>query len=657
MSWWALVPDALALALLAVVPGALALRVLGVRGLAGLAAAPPVTVAALGVLSVLLARFGVAWRLPAVLACLALVLAVVGGLAWLVTRRRATTDDGAWRPGPLGTRRALAVAAGTVAGVVLLAGPFVATLPTPDAPLQQWDAVFHLNAVVAARETGVVTPLGGLAPLYGDGTLAPYYPTGWHALVALAPGASVPAATNAGVLVLGTGAWVLGLAGLAREVFRRRTLPAVLAPLLAAGFVAYPVVQLTVLAQLANGLSTALLPGAVLLVLRAVRAVQARAGGPAVAGTVVAAAAGVGGVVVAHASGLFSLALVAGPLVVGALGGQAVRLVRAGRRAAGGALLAAVTAAVVAVPVVLANLDALSSVVGFERASGRSHTAALREVLLDQTLAHGYPGDGRAHLAVTAATLVGALLVVLHRRHRWLAAALVLTVALAVLAAGPADHPLRWLASFWYTQAGRIAPVAVVPAVLLAAYALTTAVDAVRRRVPARAAGHAALAVVLALAVGTAVARLPLQARVVASAYVPGELAWGTMATAEELTMMRELDLPAGAVVVGDPFNGSALLPAVAGVGVVFPQLGASGMSPAQRVLQEGLADIHDDPAVCAALADAGATHLYQDTATAEAGAKLDDRTAAMRGVDVSEGFTEVARAGTAAVHRIDTCP
>lgn len=656
MSWWALVPDALALALLAVVPGALALRLLGVRGLAGLAGAPPVTVAALGVLSVLLARLGIAWRLPAVLACLALLLAVLGGLAWLATRT-TTPDDGAWRPRPLGTRRTLAVAAGTVAGAVLLAVPFVATLPGPDAPLQQWDAVFHLNALVAVRETGVVTPLGGLAPLYGNGTLAPYYPTGWHALLALAPGASVPAVTNAGMLVLGTGVWVLGLAGLAREVVARRTLPAVLAPLLAAGFVAYPAVQLTVLAQLANGLSTALLPGAVLLVLRAVRAVQARAAAPAVAGAVVAAVAGVGGVVVAHASGLFSLALVAGPLVVGALGGWALRLARGGRRAAGGGVLAALVAAVVGLPVVLANLDALSAVVGFERASGRSHLAALREVLLDQTLTYGYPGDGSGHLAVTAATVAGAVLVVLHRRHRWLTAALVLPVALAVLAAGPADHPLRWLAAFWYTQAGRIAPVAVVPAVLLAAYALTTAVGAVRRRVPARAAGHLALAVVLAVAVGTAVARLPLQVRVVASAYVPGELAWGTMATAEELAMMRQLELPDGAVVVGDPFNGSALLPAVAGVDVVFPQLGASGMSPAQRVLQEGLAAVHEDPAVCAALADVGATHLYQDTASADDGAKLDDRTAAMRDVDVSTGFTEVARAGTAAVYRIDACP
>ncbi len=497
MDWWDVLPTAGVLALLAVVPGALALRLLGVRGLAGAAAAPAVTVAALGVLSVVLAPLGVPWRLPAVLACLAGLLVVLALVTRVTTHRRpipGAGDAAPWRPGPLDRRGAGAVGAGVAVAVLLLALPVVTTLPAADAPLQQWDAVFHLNAVVTVRETGVATPLGGLAPLYGNGTLAPYYPTGWHALVALAPAASVPAATNAGILVLGTGAWVLGLAGLAREVFLARVLPAVLAPLLAAGFVAYPVVQLTVLAQLANGLSTALLPGALLLVLRAVRAVRSGAGAAPVAGSVLAAACGAAGVVVAHASGLFSLAVLAGPLVVGAVGGWAAGLVRAGRRAVGGGVLLGLTVLVLGTPVALANLDALASVVGFQRASGRSHAAALREVLLDETLVHSYAGDGRAHLVVTAATLAGVALTVVRRRHRWLTAAFALAVGLAVLAAGPVGHPLRWLASFWYTQAGRIAPVAVVPAVLLAAYALAVLVDVLRRRVPGRAAGRGALA-------------------------------------------------------------------------------------------------------------------------------------------------------------------
>lgn len=217
---------------------------------------------------------------------------------------------------------------------------------------------------------------------------------------------------------------------------------------------------------------------------------------------------------------------------------------------------------------------------------------------------------------------------------------------------------MRWLAGFWYTQAARIAPGAVIPAVLLAAYSLSVLVAALRSRFAAPAVGRIVLAGVLAIAVVTAAVRFPLQERVVASAYVPGELAWETMATAQELDLMRRVGqrLPPDAVVVGDPFNGAALLPAVAGVAVVFPQLGASGMSPAQLVLQDRLGDIHTDPDVCSALAQVGATHLYQDTAGKRDGAKVNGRTAGMRHVDVSTGFMEVDSAGTAAVYRIDAC-
>lgn len=659
MSWWSLLPGAVALLVLVLLPGALALRLLGIRGLAGLAAAAPVTLSAIGALSVLLAAAGIPWRLPAVVVSLAVALLALAGAGWLVTRRH-TPDEAmqpSWGPGPLGARSGSLVTLAVAVGVIALAAPLVLTLPSPDAPLQQWDGVFHLNAVAVARDTGVITPLGGLAPLYGDGTLAPYYPTGWHAVLAITPAlASVPAASNVGIIVLGIVVWVVGLAGLAREVFAQRALPAVLSPLLAATFVAYPAVQLTVLAQLANGLSTALLPGALLLVLRLIRAVKARAAAHLVAGAVMAAAAGVAGVVVGHASGLFSLAVLAGPLLLGALGGWALHMVRRGRRWAGGGVLAALVLLTIGLPVVLANLDALAAVVGFERASGRSHGGALLEVLLDQTLVHSYPGDGWQHVAISLATILGAGMTLWLRRYRWLTAAFALAVGLAVLASGPEDHPLRWLSGFWYTQAGRIAPVAVVPAVLLAALAATALLDRARRHRHA-AVATAASATVVVIVMATVVLRMPVQERVIASAFVPGEVAWGTMATSEELAMMRRLPdvLPSDAVVVGDPFNGSALLPAVAGVDVAFPQLGASGLSEAHRTVQNDLSQIHD-AAVCEAIEELGASHLYQDTAEVTDGAKVDDRTAGMRDVDTTSGFTQVESAGSAAVYRIDVC-
>lgn len=657
MSWWSLLPAMAAMALLVVVPGAAALRFLGVRGLVAIGAGAPVTMGLLGVAAVAFAPIGVPWRLAPVLLALLSAVTIAGLLGrWLNVWR----SDGSRL---LRGRGLAAVALSLIAGFAVLSLPLVTTLPAPDAPLQQWDGVFHLNAVVAIRETAVATPLGGLAPLYGAGTLAPYYPTGWHALLAITPFASsVPALTNAGIVVLGVGVWLLGLVALAREVFGARTVPVVLVPPLAATFVGYPTVQLTVLAQLAHGLSTALLPGALVLVLRAVRAWRAETVGRRLAATIAAAAA-TAGVVTAHASGLFALAVLGGPLIVGVALAGGVRWWRMGRRAVGAAVLAMVVAGVAAGPLIMTNLDALSAVVGFERASGYSHLQALREVLLDRTLVHSYPGDGWQHLPITLATLAGVVLAVFRRRHRWLAAGYVIAVVLAVLAAGPEDNPLRWLAGFWYTQAGRIAPIAIVPAVLLAAAALTALIERLHglrafTGVGERQAGLILSAVLAVTVLAVAVARVPLQERVVASAFVPSHLAFGTMATSAELDMMQRLgdELPDDAVVVGDPFNGSALLPAVAGVDVVFPQLGPSGMSKAQRTIQDGLHRLPDDPAVCEALTEAGATHLYQDTATGEEGAKTHERTAGMRAVDVNDGFELVDSAGTAGVYRIVGC-
>jgi len=79
-------------------------------------------------------------------------------------------------------------------------------------------------------------------------------------------------------------------------------------------------------------------------------------------------------------------------------------------------------------------------------------------------------------------------------------------------------------------------------------------------------------------------------------------------------------------------------------------------MSPPQRLIEERLAQIHDDPAVCEALSEVGATHLYQDSARRDEGAKVNERTEGMWEVDVSTGFTEVDAADDAAVYRIEVC-
>src|SRR5690625_1254637 len=127
MTWWAALPHALVLALLIAVPGALALRLLGVRALAGLAGAPAVTLAAVGVLSVVFAPLGLAWRLHFVLGGLAALLGLVALGARQLRAHRDTASEGRadvpWLPGALGARGVLAVTSAVVTGTVILSVP------------------------------------------------------------------------------------------------------------------------------------------------------------------------------------------------------------------------------------------------------------------------------------------------------------------------------------------------------------------------------------------------------------------------------------------------------------------------------------------------------------------------------------------------------
>ena len=80
----------------------------------------------------------------------------------------------------------------------------------------------------------MTNPRGGL----------PFYPAGWHALVALVvqlSGATIPAAINAVTLVVSAVAWPLGILLLTRTLFGRSPVLAVSAGLLAASLPVFPI--------------------------------------------------------------------------------------------------------------------------------------------------------------------------------------------------------------------------------------------------------------------------------------------------------------------------------------------------------------------------------------------------------------------------------
>jgi hypothetical protein len=655
MSWWDLTPALLASAALFVLPGTAALRLVGVRGLYAWAGGPAVGAAILGLGAIALGRLGVPWTLASVLGLVALSWAAAALVGWAGRRVRF-----GW--GPDATRAQGLAVAGSVAIVTLfLAWSMKAGMARPDALLQQWDGVFHLNAVATVRDTGNASSLGGLSPMYGDGGRSIFYPAVWHSVVAVTPWASIPAAANASSLVLGAGVWTVGLAGLARAAFPSRALVAMLAPVLAAAFITFPSWTFSTSGQWPNGYSVALLPGVCALVVLATR--SGRSPWQYVVGLAVAAVAALGAVL-AHGSAVFALVALLSALVVGRGVRALVRQWRGGHAITATVLGALGVAAAVLVVVVAARTGAFDSVLNYDRPGRMSSSDAWKTTLL------AFPPAERPLLSVglLAVIVVGIAGTFVLKEGRWLVVSLLAVVCLVVLAAGP-ENAFRWLSGFWYRSHVRISALLPIPAAPLGAVGisvLATGAARVLRRSgrlvsPRRAAvvkGLVAGAVVALLLVSTSGLRAGERRDSFAAAYQPGVVAWGTMVTPQEREMLDEMDttLPDDAVLLGEALTGAAYAYALAGVPVVFPQIGGAGSSDDQTFLREHFRDIHEDPRVCEIVRRLGVTHFYSEPPAQVQGTSMGKRSPGLFDVDTSTGFVEVLSSDVTTVYQITAC-
>lgn len=656
MSWPEAAPGIVGLALLWVLPGYAVLRLLGARGLLALGAGAPVTTGLSGTLAMAYPFLGVPWSLATLLAGLAgavVLAAVLGRVLGTTTdpagvtvagERRLRSVDRAW------LTLSWALGGGVVAATMMRG------MGRADQPPQAWDAVFHLNALWFVRDTGNASSLGGLAPMYADNA-APFYPATWHGIVAVAPGFDrVTEAANSSSLVVGAVIWVAGLVALARVVFPARALPAVLVPVLAASYVTFPDVAVSMLAVWPFALSVACLPGTIALVIATLRGVLSWQ-------MHLALALGLGwavvGVVLAHPSGIFSLLLLGLPLLTVLLARQLRRTARRGRPVLAWSLMAAWVLLVVGAITFLVTFPPVRSIMDYQRGGQDSYLPGVGSLLIDHPLIYVYK--------ITSVNLVGAVLVAtgvaltVRRTHaRWLVAALLAAAAVTLLAAGPPEQPLRVLAGFWYTQASRVNQLLLVPAVVLAAgggsWLARRAAEQLRVPVAATA-GLLVVAVVLL----TSGLRWTSHVQVMASTYTAYPIAWGTILEPEEIAMVDRAaeTLPDDAVVLGEAVAGSPYLLHRADVQVVFPQLSPIPGSPERNVLEQRFHEWRTDLAVCEAVRDLGVTHVYADSLTFEdeLNAKWEETTPGLRNITPGgEGWRKVDEGGHASLWEFTGC-
>ena len=644
-SGWSLAAATLVIAGLLLVPGWVIGRSARLGALPSLAVAPAIGSALIGAAEILTHALALTWR-PwgwAVIAALS-----VGST--LLMRLVAGPAAGPGRQGmPWSRAERMILAGGLSVAVLVPAGVILSCLPSPGYPAQAFDATFHLNAVAAIREGGNASMLGGLSSLYSGRAI--YYPTVWHGAVALAPGGPVPAST-AGILALTAVIWPLSLLGLLARVTgldsasdsvgdgaERRQQVCALASVLAlsAGLVGFPLLLMTSLAVWPYALSVLGLPGALVLY------DQLREG--AVSRRlhltwVLLMLAVAGGVVAAHGTGLFNLAILTLPFLTDAVASWWRR--SAGRR--GGRALLAVGAAGV--------MLALATGGWLMRGSG-----AVPGATVPIGIAYGLLTLGAAWSARSR-----------RDQRPWLVMWL-LALTLLVLTGGP-QWAGRQLGSPWYLQKARILPLAILPSLILLAQGGAgqpgQRLWALLRRTASRLGGARprpmAAAMLVAIVLLPVAARVPVERTLVTSVYDPQRIQYGTLLTKDAITLIQRSRsrLPDDAVVLGAPSRGAAHLWSLGGVHVVYPMRAAAAPGTPEAALASAWPALGQKGSqTCALLNQLGVRYFYSSSDATASGSvtgaaplRWDARLTQVP----TEGLELIDSEGSTALWRITAC-
>lgn len=666
--WFSLLPYVLGFTIVLFVPGVLFLSALRLPRWLTLSAAPAISAFFVALAMYLGPVMGYQWGwLP--LACVTLVASGVAAVVSLLVRRRISRAEvSTERSGKFSIRHwdwwlIGAICIGTLTALI----PILHGMTSPKLPLQQWDAVFHMNAVTEILDTGNAATLPGM---YGGANPTPYYPTVWHAMVALAhqfAGArtafSVVMASNASTLVMASIGWLIPVAGLARAVFPGKRLIPVLAVLVAGAFSMFPAFQLSLIAQWPNGLSTMMLPGVAALVIVAVRGTVLRARGLAGREAVVwwglwvTSAAAVIGLGLTHGSAVFALLVIVGPCV--AIGVWQITVLgwRAGKRfwVAASWILGGV--AFVSAAKFIADSPIFATLTNYNRPNDEPIGESILRTVFDARW-----GVGTWNLLLGLMMITGCVWAFRVKEGRHLAVGTAGIVFLTACALSSSEK-LQSLTGIWYSQAARIEAVFPALAAVLAAgglFWLAGLLAGFLFSEPRTLIKQAAvsMALVLVIAVATHGFNAAQREQLFTQAYVPKKIHFGTMLTRGEIGLLERLPevLPPDAVVVGNPYYGASFTWSIGQRQALLPHLGVTSLPQREQFIAQNFNKIHTDPRVCEYLGDFGVKYYYHEGNTGKKWNKLSHSILGFKNVDVSTGFAKVASGGGATIYRITAC-
>lgn len=702
MSWVGLLPFAAIAVLWLLLPGYVVSRCAGLRRVDALGAAAPVSVLVVSSSAILGDKFGLGWGLLPVLggtAVLAAMFLAVHGSHGLLRRwqaRRVETDDSAHDEsadtGPAGEHSAREHQTGVarrsgLAGLLTgaLRGHHLSShrllwpltflgaaaltainlgilIGGPQNFSQTFDNVFHLNAV-----RWILDHLNGssLTVTMISGNEAPsFYPMAWHDTVSLVlltlHSSQVEVGVNATIIAVGAVVWVLGCLSLANAALRCSPLGVIAAGFLCAAFPSFPFDPVAFGVLYPNFLGIALLPGTLAIAIRTLGLGAGRI--PAGRGVAVCVLC-IGGVSLAHPNSFLSFCLVILPaLLIWALR-QAQRGWRRQAKVTAWSvwlpplLFIAATVLVVKIWPLLqpaGQRDIWEPVESTAQAIGEALFAA--------------PLGATAAWVIGLAAMVGAIRIIMTRRHLWMLASHLVVVFFWVVVSSWKLSPDRTnLVGGFYSDPHRIAATLPVTTFPLAVLGTSWAGAVLTRRVTMAWAARGrrrTVWVILVLIAVEIVALLQFTQRGGAVRHAVGQGRVTYQATSDailvdsyELSLLRELPdlVPAGSVVATTPYNGASMAYGLENVATTTTHI-AYVRTPDLTEINDHLDEAASRPEVCAALDRENVDYALDFGPRSVSRSSEAISYPGFNALSRSPGFELVAKKGHAALYRITAC-
>lgn len=604
MSWIPVLPVLLVTAGLVVIPGLIVALALRFRWFSAVALAPAFSAAVVGVFGVIGGILGVEWSIWVYAAGTVLTCAAAWASTAFWTKNVTSTRV------PIGWGTILVPFVAVAVAAAMISRRVMQLIGQPEHFAQNFDNVFHLNAIRHVLETGNASSLT-LGELQGEGGVG-VYPAVWHSFAALTvqlTDASVPLAENAINIVSASVVWTLACVFFARSVFGNNPLITMAAGILSASQIAFPFLLLVWGPLFPNTLATAMIPLLLGIVVRLFRGSNLDQDQHLQRSWWIAFLLALAGASTAHMSVVNALLVFSLPLILTVWWRVArQRWMNRSEGASGLVIFGALTA----VGAVTATLVWLYLRPAFYDSWGPHDTTggAIGEALTNSPM--GTP----ANWFVTILVLAGVVYLFQTKKNRWLITSYALAVWFYVVDASQERGFLRnFLTGNWYQDTNRLAAFLPVFATILGAvgawailqWILKVMPEHTARRLEVRWATAKPLRV-LGLTVLTAAFALfgyfgPVKPYIQFTMSLYSFDESSPLLTPTELELVEEIHeyVPEDAVIANNPWNGSSMAYAFGGREVLTPHMFAS-TDPERILISAELPTFDAD--VCAALED-----------------------------------------------------